>query len=327
MQTELRGSVPKLPISFSKTLINRAYRTIRESNLWSFQLFESAWISPPLVSAGTVTLTQGLTTITFDAAATTALLASQTANTYSPIVIRQFRNSAAGGIYSIISINLTTGAAILDRPYSDQTFGAGCTYQVYQVYYAAPYKDHLTWLSVRNPSMYLDLGLTTTRSEIDSMDPQRSSYQFPSCVVPYGADLRGLGTSTPSATLYYPLYELWGQAVSPYSYQCYGIRRGTPLVNPTDELPPCLDEELVLSKARRYAYEWAEANKEMSPRSVGPDFKFLMAQAEAEYHELRILYRKQDKEFVNNWLTVKGGQCAARGSYYNTLAGVAGSHG
>jgi hypothetical protein len=140
-------------------------------------------------------------------------------------------------------------------------------------------------------------------------------------------DLRGLGTTTPSATLGYRLFELWGQAVTPFTYQCYGIRVGAPLVNPTDTLPPNIDEELVLAKAKHYAYEWAEANKDMSPRSSGPDFRFLMAQTDAEYIKLLTLYRKQDKEFVNNWLTSRGGQVAQRGSYYNTLAGVAGSHG
>ena len=324
---ELRGSVPKLPIAFCPTLINRAWRAVRESNLWSFQLFESAWISPPLITSGTVTLQQGSPSLTFDATAIAAINAAQLASPYSLITQRQFRNSAAGGIYSIIAYNPVTGSMTLDRPYADQPNGSGQTYQIYQVYYTAPYKDHRAWLSVRNPSMFLDLDLTTTRAEIDSMDPQRTWYQFPSRVVPYGADLRGLGTATPSSTLYYPMFELWGQPVSPFTYHCYGIRNGSPLVNPTDVLPPIIEEELVLAKARRFAYEWAEANKDMSPRSSGPDFKFLMGLAEKEYGELRTLYRKQDKEFINNWLTTRGGQCAARGiGFYNTLAMTAGPY-
>lgn len=327
MQAELRGSIPKLPWSYTGTLINRAWRQVRESNLWSFQLFESSWISPPLITAGTVTLTQGLSTITFDATAIAAINAAQIAQPYSLITQRQFRNSAAGGIYSIIAYNGATGVTTLDRPYADQPSGAGNSYQIYQVYYTAPYKDHRTFISVRNPSMFLDLDLTTTRAEIDAMDPQRTWYQFPSRVVPYGADLRGLGTTTPSSTLYYPMYELWGQAVSPFTYQCYGIRNGSPLVNPSDTLPPIIEEELVLARARGYAYIWAEANRDLSPRSSGPDFKFLLGASEAEYKELKTLYRKQDKEFVNNWLVQKGGRCQSNGnSYYNTLSGTAGPY-
>ena len=75
--------MPKLPFAFTKTLINRAWREIRERNLWSFNLYESAWITPPIVNAGTVACVQGLPTLTFDlVTAVPALLASQVANAY-----------------------------------------------------------------------------------------------------------------------------------------------------------------------------------------------------------------------------------------------------
>lgn len=326
MMSELRGSVPKLPFAFTKTLINRAYGTIRNANLWSFQLFESSWISPPPVSAGTVTTTQGSPTLTFDATALAALLASQAANTYSPITVRQFR-IGAGGIYNLIAMNFGTGVATLDRNYADTPSGAGQSYTVYQVYYTPPYADHLTWKSVRNPVMFLDLNLNMTRAEVDAIDPQRSWYQFPSAVVPFGVDTRGAGTSTPSATLGYPLYELWGQATTPFAYQCYGIRRGPDLSLPTDTLPFAIPEHLVLAKARRYAYEWAEANKDMSPRSQGPDFRFLMAQADDEYKKTLTQYRRQDKELCDNWFSQRAVPWGlGRFGYYNTIAGVAGPY-
>ena len=63
---ELRGCVPKLPYAYSKTLVNRAWKTVRESGLWSFNLFTSAWAtsrrngstrsSAPHGSAGTATI-------------------------------------------------------------------------------------------------------------------------------------------------------------------------------------------------------------------------------------------------------------------------------
>ena len=112
MMTELRGSVPKLPISFTKTLVNRAYRSIRLANLWSFNLFESSWITPPLINTGTVTTTQGSATITFDANAISALNSGTTL--YSFITQRQFR-IGVGGIYSIITYNSGTGVATLSH--------------------------------------------------------------------------------------------------------------------------------------------------------------------------------------------------------------------
>lgn len=327
MMSELRGSVPKLPFSFTKTLINRAYGTIRNANLWSFQLFESSWISPPPCTTGTVTVTQGSATITFNAAAYAALLSSQTAYAYSPITIRQFR-IGIGGIYNIISINFSTGVALLDRIYGDSPSGASQSYTVYQAYYAAPYSDFLTWKSVRNQSMFLDLGLEMTRAEVDARDPQRSWYQFPTEVVPLGVDMRGSGTANASATLGYPMFELWGQATTPFTYQCYGIRKGVDLSLPTDTLPFAIPEHLVLAKARRYAYEWAEANKEMSPRSQGPDFRFLMGATEDEYKKELTKYRRQDKELVDNWFSTRAASWGSKAfGYYNTIAGVAGPYG
>lgn len=326
MRAELRGSVAKLPFAFTGTLVNRSYRTIRTNNLWSFNLFESSWISPAMVSIGTVTTTQGLATLTFDATAISAINASQIANPYSFITQRQFRNSQAGGIYSIISYNSVSGAATLDRIFADPG-GAGQSYQLYQVYYAAPFADFRTWLSVRNPQMFIDMDLTTTRSEIDAMDPQRTWYQFPTRVVPYGIDIRGQGTSTPSATLGYPLFELWGQPIQPFVYQCYGIRNGADLVNPADTLPLQIPEELVMARARDYAYEWAEANKDMSPRSTGPDYKYLRGATMDDYKKLLQKYRQLDKDFIDNWLTAREPAFAARGiGYYNTLAGYAGPY-
>jgi hypothetical protein len=328
MMAELRGSIPKLPFAYTKTLVNRAWKETREQNLWSFNLFESAWISPPMINAGTCSVLQGSTTVTFDPLlATPALIAGST--NYSLITQRQFRGGSLAGIsqiYNIINWNPGTGVATLDRIYADGNIVNGA-YSVYQVYYTPPMIDFLGWLSVRNMVMFLDMNITTTRAQIDEWDPQRSWYQFPTHVVPVSTDLRGAGTLTPSATLGYPLFELWGQPVNPFSYACYGMRRGTDLSAPTDTLPTQVPQELVMAKARYYAYEWAEANKDMSPRSQGPDFRFLMGQSEKVYQDLLKKYRRQDKEFVDNWFSIRyQGRFPFAYGYYNTLAGVAGPY-
>lgn len=329
MAAEIRGCVPKLPFPFARTLVNRAYRVIRESSLWSFNLFESSWITPTMVTAGGLTATQGLATVTFDTVvAVPAILASQIAAPYSLITQRQLR-SGVGGIYNIIALSPTfaaDGIATLDRIWADPPLAAGA-YQLYQLYYTPPMQDFLMWFSVRNPQMFIDLELRTTRAEIDAMDPQRSWYQFPTRVVPFGTDQRGAGTTTPSSTLNFPLFELWGQPVQLFTYQCYGIRRGTDLVNPTDTLPPVLGEDLVLALARSYAYEWAESNKGMAPRAQGPDFRFLSGKTLEEYKRLLIMYRRQDRETCENYYSVRGIALDSRAlGYYNTISGVAGPY-
>lgn len=328
MQRELVGSVPKLPYAFARTLINRAWREIRERNLWSFNLYEFAWITPPPIQAGLATVIQGSNQVTFDATATAAINAGATL--YSAISARQFRVGISQ-IYNIIGWD-GAGTATLDRIFADPS-SASASYLIYQVYYVPPFRDHLALLSVRNMQMFLDLDLTATRADIDARDPQRSWYQFPTYVVPFGIDIRGQGqldaNNVPldSSTLGYPFFELWGQPINVFNYDCYALRRNVDLTLPADTLPMAVGEDLVLAKAKWYAYEWSEANKGMAPRAVGPDFKFLMGKVADDFKKLLINYRRQDKELVNNWFSVRNPSLASRAfGYYNTIAGVAGPY-
>ena len=124
------------------------------------------------------------------------------------------------------------------------------------------------------------------------------------------------------------MFELWGVPVSPFVYQCYGLRSGTDLVNPTDTLPYQVGEDCVIAKAKIYAYEWAEANKSMTPRAMGPDFKFLIGLAQEEHKSLLKMYRLRDKDFIDNWFSLRGPNIASRAyGYYSTIAGYAGPYG
>lgn len=331
MYTELRGCVPKLPIAYCKTIVNRAWRDVRESNLWSFNLYESAWITPPPINTGTCTTSQGSATVTFDSTAQAAIAAFLMANPYVTLTQMQFRpGTVAGiaGIYNIIAYS--AGTATLDRIFADPGL-TGAAYTIYQNYYVPPYQDHLAWISVRNMSMFLDMILTVTREQIDELDPQRSWYQFPTHVIPFEQDRRGFGTVNASPTIGYMMFELWGIPYNPFTYTCYGLRRGVDLVNPTDTLsfaPGTSEgEEMIMARARYYAYEWAEANKDQAPRNQGPDFRFLMGEANNLYGKLLTRYRKQDKELVNNWFSVRRPGYASKAfGYYNTLASVAGPY-
>jgi hypothetical protein len=324
MQSELRGCVPKLSFAYSKTLVNRAWRVVREQNLWSFNLFESSWTSPPIMTTGAATVITGSDQIQFDADATAAINAAQLTQTYSLITQRQFRIGVSG-IYNLIEYNSILGSATLDRIWGDPSF-TDSTYQLYQLYYTPPMSDFVTWLSVRNPTMFLNLELVKTRKQLDALDPQRLWYAWPTDVVPWGIDQRGAGTDNASATLGYMMFELWGQPINPFTYQCYGIRKGADLVNPTDTLPFQIGEDIILALARSYAYEWAEANKDSAPRNSGPDFKFLIGRTLDEYKKLLIMYRRQDRELVDNWGSIRGFPYPIFAlGHYNTLAGVAGS--
>jgi hypothetical protein len=333
MVVELRGQLPKLPISFAPTLINRAWREIRENFYWSFNIYEQSWITPPIISSGTVTVTQGFNQIVFDnLVAVPAILANALANPYSLITQRQFR-IGVGGIYNIVGLDPafnTNGLAYLDRIWGDPG-GTFNQYTIYQLYYTPQFQDHLKWLSVRNPVMFLNLDVTTTRKQIDGRDPQRLWYAWPTNVVSWGRDLRGVGQvdnfgrSLQSGTVNFPMYELWGQPVNPFTYQCYGLRNGVPLVNPDDTIPPSVGEDLVIAKAKWYAYEWAEANKDIAPRNSDPDFKFLMGKANDDYKKLLVLYRRQDRDLTDNYFLIRGMDVPIFSlGHYNTLSSTSG---
>lgn len=321
---EVRGAVPKVPLAAAKKFVNKGWKDVRESGMWSFQLFEGIWITPPLIKAGTVTTVQGSNQVTFDATAQVAINASAT--TYSLVTQRQFR-VAAGTIYNIWAYDPATGIATLDKMYGEAS-AVGVAYQIYQVYYAPVtagtngmqfVPDFLTFVSVRNMQNFIDLFLEKTRAQLDATDPQRTWYYFPTDCVPYQVD------PNPASVSYgVPLFELWGAPQSQYSYQLYGIRRGADLVNPSDTLPFSVGEDCVIERAKRYAYEWAEANKGENRRDVGPNFQFLMGKADAEYLRLMKKYRMRDREFVNNWFSIRRLSLYGKFfAYYNSIGGTA----
>lgn len=315
MYREVLGAVPTLPTPLAKTLVNRAWADVKRQNLWSFQLYDGPnWITPPTITAGTVTVVQGSDTVTFDATAAAALNAGST--TYSLITQRQFR-LALNTIYNITAWD-GVSVATLDRPYGESSATAQ-NYTVYQCYYAAPYEDHRLFISVRNMQQFIDLLLDKTQEQLNQLDPQRSWYYFPTDVVFYQRDSR-----TTSVTYKKPLYELWGAPQTAFTYQLYGIRDGADLVNNSDELPYAVGEDAVIARAKFYAYEWAEANKGAVPRNTGPDFKFLMGSTMADYMRLFKDYRRRDRETVNNWFAIRHSSLYGKFfSYYNSIGGTA----
>ena len=315
MYSEATGIVPKLPPDYAKTLVNRAWRDVRRKSLWSFLLFESNWTSPNVVNAGSVTTVQGQNTITFNVAATASINAIGTFP--SPAAGRQFR-IGVGTIYTIWNWVPGTGVATLDRPYQESS-ATGASYSIYQCYYPAPMQDFWQWLSVRDMVNYNDLITTKSRAWIDEHDPQRMIFYIPTHVVPYQID-----QNPASATAGWQTFELWGQPQYQLTYQLYGLRKGTDLVNPTDTLPPQIGEDCVMALTRAYAYEWAEANK-VDSREMGSDFRFLIGDAKADFKRLYQEYRLQDRAAVDNFATKlkRGWSWPNMDGWYSGIGGVA----
>lgn len=325
MVNELRGCVPKIPVNYCRTLVNRAWREVRERNLWSFLLAEGQWISPAQITTGTATTTQGSPQVVMDEAAAIAINANGSAP-YSLLTQRQFR-IGSGGIYNIVSWDDGTDpdspnpgvpTLTLDRMFGELSVTASI-YQIYQVYYATPVKDFLRFVSIRDMQNFIDLFVDRTREDLDQMDPQRTWYYFPTWAVPYRTDL-----NPQSATYQFMMYELWGAPQYSLNYQLMYERRGTDLVNPSDLLPPAIGEDVVMAKARFYAYEWAEGNKGIIGNNQGPDYRFLMGAAQKEFESLLKNYRRQDRELVDNYfITPRYGLYGKIWPQYNSISQTA----
>lgn len=316
MFSEVRGSVPKLSILAAKKFVNRAWKEVRDKNMWSFLLDEASWLSPTQVNTGTVNVARGSNSITFSAAAITAINASNAS--WSLITQRQFR-IAQGGIYNIVAYDSVTGIATLDRIYGEQT-NTTAQYLLLQCYYSAPALDFLRFLSVRDQNNVVDLYLDRyNREALDKIDPQRMQYGVSYDVVPYRTDKR-----SGSATLNYKMFELWPLPNILNNWQILYQRTGVDLVAASDTLPQEIQEQTVLQRAKYYAYEWAEANKGQFPELKGADWRFLMGGAEKRFIDLWREDRRKDREAVDQWFFVRRGKSGNRYSaLYYSLAGVA----
>jgi hypothetical protein len=307
MQAELVGMVPYVPPDYAKTCVLRSFADISRKSMWSYLMFEGNWTSPAIVNAGQATTTQGSNLVTLNAAASAAVLAVGLGPP-SAITQRQFR-VGIGTIYNIWGLDQTVPTAVvltLDRPYAESS--GTSAYQIYQVYYAAPVNDFREWISVRDINNFNNLFTVKSRVWVDERDPQRTVYYIPTHVVPYQLDL-----NPASPTYQYLLFELWGQPSFVLTYQLAGIRKGTGiLVNPSDEIPPQLGEDCVMSLARYYAYQWAALNWQTA-WGQRPDFASLMREEVSNdrrpgrplgiYNRLFGEYRMQDRAAADNFKT------------------------
>src|SRR5580700_10581854 len=158
MKAELRGCVPKLPYVYCGTLVNRAYRTIRDRSLWSFLLFNGQWICPPQYTGSSAVTNQGSNLVVLSAADSTNLTALLPTQPYSLITQRQFR-IASSGLYDIWGYAVNTPSAGLTTLTLDRWWGeastTGSAFQIYQCYYVptvnnSPITDFKSWISVRD---------------------------------------------------------------------------------------------------------------------------------------------------------------------------------
>lgn len=314
MTAEL-ASIPKVARNYAGTLVNRALRKIYDENNWSFNLGESNWLTPPVISAGTITTTIGSPTIVGDATAAADWIAGSNAG--SLLTQRQIRTPAYS-LYNIIAFD-GVDTLTVDRPWLEPAHGAGVTYLLYGAYYPAPVDDFVRWLNVRDFTNAANLNFWQFKqTDLAASDPQRTIFMNPSRVVPFESDHR-----TGSSTFGRMLFELYPHQLAQLPYYLYYVRKGLPLVSASDTVPYPLTEELVIWRAKVMAYEWKESQKgEDAVRGSGSNWQFLMQAADAEYKDRLKDIRKTDRDLVDNFVTRLRRVMPATGApFYSPITG------
>jgi hypothetical protein len=121
------------------------------------------------------------------------------------------------------------------------------------------------------------------------------------------------------------LYELYPNPSTAISYMTYYVADAPQLVNNSDTLPYPITEEVVLSKARVYAYEWAEARKDvMAAKGSGANYALLKKEGEAEFLARLKTLRLIDRDQVDSYnIQMDSFMARYRMPYFNSAAGRA----
>jgi len=297
MKAELAQAIPGMSRIYAGTLLNRAWRIIRDASLWSFQLKDGSFSTPDSVFAGTVTVPSLPTPSIIIGDATAS--AAWAALTFPFITQYQFRISD-DCIYNVIAYDTTSnppfGTLTLDRPFVDPvTTLNNNNYTLAQIYYPAPSPTFKRWLSVQDMIDGYALRIWSSRRDLNILDPQRQITTDPSDILPMGPDTR-----PGSATLGWPMFEMWPSPNTQISYQTWYVDRGADLAANTDELPEPISSDVVLSKARAYAYEWAEARKDvMAAKGSGSNYAVLKKTAEDDFLARLKTLRLLDRDTVD----------------------------
>ncbi len=302
MASELSELVPALSRIRAKKLINRAWKYVQDSSLWSFQLSQGGFSTPSVTTSGTCTFALGSNQVTGDSVASAAWLALPL---YWSPTTQQIR-AQGNSVYSVIALNATNPAAVvltLDRNFTDPlTTFSGVAYQMYQAYIPAPV-GFKRWLSVSDMLDQWAMDIWTARRTTDLVDPARQIASNPYAMNPLGTDRRGKGTATPSSTLNQQLYELYPYPTAEIGYQWYAVVDWPDLVNNSDTLPPQISEEVVVQKALTWAYRDAESRKDiMEAKGSGGNYMALKREAESDFLKRIKTLRLIDRDAVDAFM-------------------------
>lgn len=297
--------IPGTNLGLVKTKLNEAFTAIQNENMWSFQLVTNGWLTPGLfggqnfglLSPGAISVQSFQNIITCDANASAAILAY----TGLPLITQQQIRVPYYSLYNIVAVDPTNPAAVtlkIDRAWMEPV-QVNSSYMIYMAYFAAPpgFKKWFYISDTTNQNM-MDYW-TKTQIDLANDDAERTIFDQPYYVVPYGQDTR-----QNSATTGQLLVELWPHPVTilPYTFGC--LCNWPSLVAPTDTVPYPLTEEIVKLRTYEMLALWKEGNKgDEMERGSGANWQFLAGAHRAEYKDRLRECRNMDRHLAELYFT------------------------
>jgi hypothetical protein len=226
--------------------------------------------------------------------------------TQTPIVINQGSGYSVGGVANPPTFTLPAGGTsatfnvilnavlTIDRQWMEPN-QVDASYMVYQAYFPQlPGFKRWYWASDTTNNNAMDWW-TKTQIDLAQDDSERTIFDQPYYIVPYGQDTR------PGSTTYGQiLFELWPHPVTilPYTFGCQC--NWPPLVNPNDTVPYPLTEELLKFRTYEVLALWKESQRgDDMERGSGADWKFLTGAYRAEYTNRLKECRNMDRHLVD----------------------------
>lgn len=292
LSSELAGYIPGLSGYLADDFVRRAWRKIRDARQWSFLITDDSVVCPAGLTAGSYSISQFNNQVTANATASAAFLALPFSVVPAQLIQIRFRvGTTYSQIYNITDLDQSTPTAIvltLDKVVTEPT-NATSNYLVYRPYIVAPTADFLRWLSFVDMASSFQVMQDFTSTQLDRKDAGRQLLG----TAYYLASYKESNATVDNPPV--PIYELWPGPSTGQTFYVRYRRRGIDFVDPTDEQPAMIPDDLILQAAKGfYAYQWASENKGNFASLAGTDWLGLIADAKTTYLSMLQYTMKQD---------------------------------
>ncbi len=265
---------PDIPTELAEEFIRVAYAKCLDESDWSATRKIGEWVFPTPYSTGTISLTNGLNTVT------------GTGTTFTTSMTGLQLKVSSGPFYTITYVSPTS--LTLDRVYGGTTDPLA-TYTISKVY-VTPNSDFASLVSVVDPVNTIRLRLGYMSQYLDARDPQRSYIDTPRLVTGISYSTAGL-----------PRFEVWPRPGSAmYLTYTYLSKVDTENLEPDDEIISPIGGEVIMASAL-----YALARHPGTNEKPNPYFNLSLASSYLDEYkrELGIAMRKDQAIYLTDfWL-------------------------